>query len=299
MTDLANKRGTWINQFALPAPDLFVARGKQVDYVMIKYGHPDYEKLAFDAGIPWLAERMGESGVGSQNGPANAQQYANELADQAMQPGCVGAVINLEEGDGGWHTDDGSATRGLVETFKSRCPLLPLFASIDTRGNRPNYPYQQVLAELCDGVMPEVYPGAFGLPATASFATSLTPLMLMKWNGKDVLPTFQTYSPPDVSVLDEVSELTSLYNQHKIQGANSYTMGHATDDQWAASLGFKPALMPAPMPPPPAPVLSAEVITALVALRKAWVAQWTAIADHGTALEAAALADYWRKLVGA
>ena len=37
---------------------------------------------------------------------------------------------------------------------------------------------------------------------------------------------------------------------------------------------------------------------ALLALRKAWVEQWTAIAQRGTVQEALSLADYWRKLVG-
>lgn len=292
MTVLKDKRGTWINQYAQPDAATFVARARQVDYVVIKYGMASYEEIAADTGIPWLAERMAESGADSQNGPANADRYANQLADQALQPGCIGAVINLEEADGGWHTDDGSATRWLIETFRARVPDKPLFASLDVRGNRPNYPYQQICAELCDGVMPMIYPGAFGLPADVAFASALTPLFLTRWTGKDILPTYQTYSPPAVDVFAEVTVVNGLYGAGKIQGANTYTLGHATEPQWLASLGFKPAT--GHMPPLP----EVDVAAALVALRKAWMQQWTAVAERGTVEEASSLAAYWRKLVG-
>jgi hypothetical protein len=290
MTVLRNKRGTWINQYALPSQTLFQARGRQVDYVVLKYGLAQYEAWAREANIPWLGERMGESGAGAQSGPANAALYANQLADQALQPGCIGAVINLEEADGGWHTDDGSATRRLIETFRARTSV-PLFASLDTRGNRPNYPYQQVCAELCDGVMPMVYPDAFGLPADVAFGTALTPLMLSRWAGKEILPTYQTYGDADVP--SQVAVTEDLYRQGKIHGANTYTLGHATDEQWSASLAF------VPVAPAPAPLPNIDLAAALVALRKAWVLGWASITDHGTVGEAVALADYWRKLVGA
>lgn len=286
MTVIRNKRGTWINQFSQPNVNVFTSRVRQVDYVVIKYGLAQYEQWARDAGVPWLAERMGEP-----NGPAAAVMYANQLADQALQPGCIGAVINLEEADGGWHLDDGTATRLLIETFRSRCPGIPLFASLDTRSLRPNSPYQLVCAELCDGVMPMVYPGAFGLASQNAFNASLTPAMLARWAGKEVHPTYQTYSPPPVSVSAEVWVVAVLYNQHVIHGANTYTLGHATDEQWEASLGFRP-LPPATADPDPA------IVAALVALHAAWVKQWTAIADHGSVSEAVALADYWRRLIG-
>jgi hypothetical protein len=289
MSILAGNRGAWMNQWAPPKPD-WPVRGHQVDHVIIKYGMKPYEVTAFEEGIPWLGERMAENGVGSQDAPAHAMEYANELANQVLQPGCIGGVINLEESDGGWHLDDGSATRLLISTFRSKIPSKPLFAALDTRANRPNSPYQQVCAELCDGVMPMVYPGAFELPAHISFAVAITPLLRAHWRDKDILPAYETYSPPDVDVDDEVLNLNLLYTQGLIQGASSYTLGHATDSQWLSSLNFKPGVQSVALPP--------DVAAALMALHKAWVDQWTLIATKGTVQEMWALADFWHKLVG-
>jgi hypothetical protein len=134
------------------------------------------------------------------------------------------------------------------------------------------------------------YPGAFGLPSDRSFASALTPLLRSRWAGKDILPTIQTYSPPDVDVLSEVDCLTYIYATGAIAGANTYTLGHATDEQWAAWLLFKPGPQSVPLPP--------DIAAALIAIREAWVVQWTAIANHGNFAEAAALVAYWAKLVG-
>jgi len=280
-----------MNQWAPPKPD-WPVRGHQVDYVIIKYGMKPYEVTASEEGIPWLGERMAESGVGSQDGPAHAIQYANELANQVLQPGCIGGVINLEESDGGWHLDpDGSGTRLLIETFRSRVPNKPLFAALDTRANRPNSPYQRVCADLCDGVMPMVYPGSFQLPARISLDAALTPLALWRWSGKDVLPAYQTYVtdfPCDVD--DEVLNLNILYAQGKIQGASAYTLGHATDSQWLSSLNFKPGPVVVPLSP--------DVVAALVAIRKLWIDTWTAIATKGVIGEADALLAYWHGILG-
>ena len=76
----------------------------------------------------------------------------------------------------------------------------------------------------------------------------------------------------------------------EIHGANFYTLGHATQGQWNRCLEFLP--MPLAQQPP------TNTQAALLALRKAWVEQWTAIAQRGTVQEALSLADYWRKLVG-
>jgi hypothetical protein len=291
MSNLKGKRGSWINQFAQPSHQLFIQRGKQVDYVVIKYGMATYEVTALQFGIPWLAERMGESGVGAQNGPAHAAQYAQELAAQANQPGCIGAVLNLEEADGGWHTDEGWSTITLIKEFQRLAPGAPLFASLDTRGNRPNYPYQRACAALCDGVMPMVYPKAFGLSASASFASAITPLLRERWAGKDILPTYQTYDGADVP--SQVAELDRLYSIGHIAGANSYTLGHASGQQWQQSLAF------APVAPPPPPATAPDLRAALVAMRTLWVNGWHAIEQSGTVGEAVAFADFWKRLTGA
>lgn len=289
MSILREKRGTWINQYATPPPDLFVHRAGQVDYVIIKYGLKEYEKLAHQSGIPWLAERMGESGTGDQRGPSRAVTYGTELANQANQPGCVGAVVNLEESDGGWHTDDGGGTRELIDTFRKLAPGKPLFASLDTRGNRPNSPYQRALAAACEGVMPMVYPAAFGQRADVAFAAAITPLVRASWNGKEIIPTFQTYDKADVP--SQVAELDKLYRAGTIDGANSYTLGHATDAQWDASIAFSPA---GQRPQPSQP----DVAPALKTVRALWIDTWHAIEQKGTVSEATALAEFWRNLSG-
>lgn len=291
MTALKGKHGSWINQFALPSTETYLARARQVDYVVIKYGQAKYEKLSHENGLSWVAERMGESGVGSQNGPAFAKIYATQLANQAKQPGCIAAVINLEEADGGWHTDNGDGTNTLIGVFRALAPGVPLFASLDTRGNRPNYPYQRVCAEKCDGVMPMVYPGAFGLPASTAFASALTPLMYSRWSGKEVIATYQTYKPPNYNVWDEVHVVQDLWNKGKIVGANSYTLGHASLEEWNASLQLHLQHQQVPLPPPP-------LNEALLQIRKMWEAQWKAIAERGTYEEAVALTQFWKKILG-
>lgn len=288
MTVLARKRGTWLNQFAKPTHQMFVTRARQVDYTVIKFGMKVYEETAAQFGIPWVAERMGEEGAGTQNGPANALKYAEQLAAQANQPGCIAAVINLEEADGGWHTDDGWATLRLVSRFRQLCSK-PLFASIDTRGNRPNYPYQRALAATCDGVMPMVYPTAFGQSAAVAFRSAVTDLMRARWAGKEIIPTYQTYDAADVP--SQIAQVNSLYSSGIAVGANSYTLGHATQAQWDASLAFIPAPVAPPAPPP-------NVDGGLVALRKLWVDGWHAIEQRGTIGEAAAFVDFWKRLVG-
>lgn len=291
MTVLAHKRGTWLNQYAQPSHQLFVARARQVDYVIIKYGMATYEQTATQFSIPWVAERMAESGAGSQNGPSQWKKYATELANQANQPGCIAAVINLEEADGGWHNDNGWATLALVNEFRALAPGKPIFGSLDTRGARPNYPYQRAAAAVMDGVMPMTYPTAFQQPANVAFAATVNPLVRERWAGKEIIPTYQTYDGADVP--SQIAQVGSLYNSGVIQGANSYTLGHASDAQWVASLAFTPA--PAT---PPAPAPAPDVIEALVRLRKLWVDGWHAIEQRGTIEEAVSFTQFWRDITG-
>lgn len=300
MSVLKDKRGTWINQYAEPAASQFLARTADVDYVAIKYGQETrdgrafYESLAFSTGRPWVAELMPE------RGQAFAEEDGRHLGEQAAQPGCIAAIVNMEEADGSWQEDDGSRTSVFIDSFQAAAPGVELFASIDPRGNRPNSPYQLVLADRCAGVMPMIYPAAFyptrfdGYVARA-FADCLTPLLLQRWAGRDVIPTFQTYdavSPDDITI--EADQCRQLYDTGTIVGANSYTLGHASDAEWAASLAFAPHVQ-APPAPVPAPGTD-DYIAALHALRAAWTAQWRAIADVGTSPEASALAAWWAKL---
>jgi hypothetical protein len=296
-TAIYGKRGAWLNQYAEPSASAFQARARQVDYVIIKYGQetgPDgkafYEALCRSAGVPWLAEKMPE------RGPAYAVEDGRLLGEQAIQPGCIGAVANLEEADGNWHTDDGSRTRALIAAFRVTAPGVPLFASIDTRGNRPELPYQRVLAELTEGVMPMVYPLAF-YPSKPpgfvdqSFNDCITGLVFARWIGKEIHPTIQTYGAlTSTEVVDEALQAQELFNRRSVHGMNVYTLGHATPEQWAAAMMFK-GTAPA-LPPPP----NVDLQAALIALAKAWVSQWSAIAAKGTVQEAVSLAAYWQRL---
>ena len=306
MSILYGKRGTWVNQFAQPTLEEFDAGMRPMEYVVLKWGlngagigGPNsgvYERQAASLGKDWLAERMAESGEGSQDGPRHAALYAEQLANQANQPGCVGAVINLEEGDGGWHLDNGDGTRLLINTFRTKAPGKPLFASLDTRGNRPNLPYQRICAGLCDGVMPMVYHAAFQQSPATAFAVAITPLMRERWAGKDIIATYQTYDvrkelPIQTDVMAQVAELRSLYARGIIHGANSYTMGHATPAQWAASLAFepKPHVITSPKP---------DVAAALAEIRKLWLEGTHQVEQKGTIQELAAWSRFWEKLAG-
>jgi len=247
MTVIRGKRLGWINQFNQPSPADFKSRVVQVDGAIIKFGHglAKYEALAREVGRPWLAERMGESGIGDQQGPSRALVYARDLAEQANRKGCIGAVINLEEADGGWHTDSGSGTRQLIQEFRHLAPVgMPLLASLDTRLGRPNYPYQQVCADLCDGVMPMVYPAAFrpGMApgfVEAAFRDCLTDLLYVRWAGKEIHPTIQVYDAMSpAAIRAETRALTDLLRAGMIHGGNFYTINHATQPQWEAALTF-------------------------------------------------------------
>jgi hypothetical protein len=281
----------------MPNRSVFVERARQVDYVVLKYGMGRtfgeagfYERLAVSVGVPWVAEVMGEWGVGSQDGPAHAITFADRLADQALQPGCIAAVINLEEADGGWQRDNGNATHALLDRFAARTfGRIPLFASIDTRAGRPSYPYQAALASRCSGVMPMIYPAAFKQSAERAFSAALTPLMLDRWRGREIIPTIQTYDITPGLVTDSVRALSQ--RAQVLAGGNFYTLGHATREVWSAALAYRPV---ASAPPAPPPVV--DTAHALRALAEAWRKGWTAIAERGTVAEAGAYAEWWKRI---
>lgn len=285
------KKGAWINQYAQPSFDVFMDRADDVDYIIIKYGLGGYEKLAVEAGKPWAAELMAEDGAGVQTAPARATMFGQMLAEQALQPGCGGAIINLEEADGGWHSDDGNATRRLIARFRTvTAGRVPLYASLDTRGNRPDYPYQRVCAELCDGVMPMVYPKAFGQTPKRAFEASITPKLLAAWKGKPVIPTIQTYDAIGGNAVYKQLELARLFD-----GVNAYTMGHATALEWATVANHKLASKPIELP---LPSVEANLALGLAQLRVRWLEAMIQLAKEGTADEVAAFAALWKNLEG-
>lgn len=285
--DIRGRKGAWINQYALPAPDTFMDRAEDVDYLIIKYGLVSYEKMAVEAKKPWLAEVMAELGAGSQNAFTQPQLFASRLASQATQPGCVGAVLNLEEADGGWHNDNGTGTRALILDFRRRLAgkSMMLYASLDTRGNRPDYPYQRVCAELCDGVMPMVYPKAFGQSPQVAFNASINPKVLARWQNR-IFPTIQTYGGIGAGPTFEQLQIARQFN-----GVNVYTLGHASSSEWTIVAAHKLASEPAPVAP-------ADLPLALARLRTQWLETLAQLALHGNADEVAAFAAYWKNLTG-
>ena len=276
--DFKGKRGAWLNQYALPELQTFSERAAQVAYVILKYGFPQYERLAYNGKVPWLAEIYPYD-----NDPA---RYANLLADQAGQPGCVGAVVNMEYGSdhtvAHWDTDGGARTTLFINTFHDRSTL-PLFASIDTRGNRPTMPYQKVLATRCEGVMPMIYPQEFGQSVDAAFQAAITPAMLAAWKGKLIIPTIQTYN--NISVADVVRQ-TQLGNT--FDGVTAYTIGHATAEEWNAFISE--------LASEPTHFAGTDVASALASLRVKWLETMGQLALKGTPDEVAAFASYWKGL---
>lgn len=228
MFDLRGLKGAYLNNYAVPTAGAFVDRIKQVDYVVIKYGMGDFEKLATHASVPWLAEIYPYRPSAKDNG--------SELALQAKQPGCVGAVVNFESGTSpgvaDWDSDDGSATRDFVTSFRAQAPGVPLYVSIDTRGYRPTMAYQRVLLELADGVFPMVFPKEFqqGVPLAIA---SVMPGCAGWWQArKPAIVTFQGYN--GIGVADVVDQVRELAADPRVDGVNIYTIGHASDAEWDA-----------------------------------------------------------------
>lgn len=291
MFSIVNKKGGWVNQYSAPTDAVFVERAKKVDYIIIKYGMSSYERLCQALAMPWLAERMAESGAGSQNGPSNWLQYASELAAQANQPGCVGAVINLEEADGGWHLDNGSGTRALINKFRQLAPGKPLYASLDTRGNRPIASYQQVCAQLCDGVMPMVYPKAFGQSPDQAMVVAVNNTLKQAWGAKPIIPTIQTYN--GVGPVSVVQQITAARNIGA-KGFNAYTLGHASAQEWAevaASSMFGPVV-------PPTPPVTVPTAEQLLRGRVGHLEAMMTLALKGTPDEIVQYAAYWKRATG-
>ncbi len=290
--NIIGRKGAWINQFAQPSPDQFLERARQVDYIVIKYGLPQYELVCRQLGIAWLAEVMAERGVGDQTAPNYASEFGKRLADQANQTGCIGAVINLEEADGGWHRDSGSRTVELINTFRRLCPNKPLYASLDTRAGRPNYEYQKVCAQLCDGVMPMVYPKAFGQSAAEAFNASINQTFVSKWAGKPIIPTIQTYDGIGPVV---VNGSVAAATDHCVNGVNAYTLGHATESEWRAFVEAPAQFAGHPAYTPPE-VLDPRV--ALLVARVRFLEAMCQLAVSGTADEVLAFATFWKQASG-
>lgn len=240
--------GAWHNQYNNRSLTECVERAQRarLDFVIMKYGYPVYERAYQEAGIPWATERF-----------VYADQPENEggmLAD-AVDAGACFAVINAEEG-GGWEVAENGAAKmaWVIHTFRLRHPEVPLYACLDTRGDRLSHPYQQMALERCDGIMPMIYPGAFYRHQPGGYIAQAFDDALA---GKDfgdqrVYPVLQSYGwdyPPGQSRTMGANGITvqdalaGVYPGHSF-----YTLHHATDAEWDAVCALKPEPKPEPDP---------------------------------------------------
>ena len=211
------------------------AQRAKIEGVIVKYGAPATEKAYSAGGVRWATERYAyrDDPVGEGTKLANA-----------VDAGAQFAVINAEEGPGGWGplTDTGPAMTALIDTFRARHPGTPLYASIDTRGDRLRHPYQQVMLLRCNGVMPMIYPGAFRPSQPDGYITLAVVECLQ---GKDfynlpVFPTLQSYPwewPKNSGQIhtmgpEGIRLQATGAGIYCPEGINFYTIHHATDAEW-------------------------------------------------------------------
>jgi hypothetical protein len=216
--------GAWYNQFGWLSLDKMVERARSLPlpYITIKYGYPGVERAFAAAGIPWGTERFVY--------PDQPVEEATMLAN-AIDAGGRFAVVNAEDW-AGWAETDITPMRTLLDVLFYRHPDLQVFASIDSRGDRNNLPFQHELISRCTAVLPMIYPLAFyqsrpPLYVRAAFSTCLDGKDFL---GKPVYPTIQTYDGIGTpAVAQEIAEV----RYRGLPGYNIYTLGHATDDEWA------------------------------------------------------------------
>lgn len=215
------------------------AQRAKIEGVIVKYGSPATEKAYANGGIRWATERY----VYSNDPEGEGTRLAN-----AIDAGGAFAVINAEEGPGGWGPTEYTrgAMNAIINTFRARHPRVPIYASIDTRGDRLSHPYQQVMLLRCNGIMPMIYPGAFR-PSQPDGYITLAVIECLQ--GKDffhlpVFPTFQSYSwewpkgSGQIRILGPagIQRQAALLQPYgvEIQGFQFYTIHHATDAEWDA-----------------------------------------------------------------
>jgi len=208
------------------------AKDARLAGIVIKYGYPQVERAFTAAGIPWAVERYVYIGQPE----AEGQKLAN-----AVDAGAVAAVINAEEGEGGWGPgiNTGPAMERLIAAFRARHPTVELYASVDTRGDRLQHPYQQVLRRNIAGWLPMVYPKAFRPACPAGFVAAAFRDCIdnRDFGGIPVYPTIQTY---DEIGARYVEEQTGEVHRRGLTGYQAYTIAHATDAEWAAIVADTP-----------------------------------------------------------
>ena len=247
------------------------ARLAGIDALIIKYGDPAFERAIAAAGIVWGVERF-----------AYAAQSAREgamLAD-AVDAGAAFAVANCEPNDGGGWGAAGAevAIRELIDAFRARHPLTPLYIAADLRRGRSlDAPFvreaardRRVAGETgVDGWMALVYPKAFGQSVSAAFDAAYPAPRYLRLPCAPVIQTYDDVGP--AVVREQVTEARG-------RGAASlsiYVVETASDDELRAIAAAN--AKPAPLDP-----------ALLRAVAAAYVRGAVAILDHGTPSELAA-----------
>jgi len=207
-------RWAWINNYAVPNNTDLVARAKDTDGVIVKWGMQNVRTILTGAGIPYAVEAYVKP-----DEPA----WGPRLADWATG-GAAFVVINAEVE---WEPTDGTVMESLLKSINRAAPNTELYASVDTRGNRLQLPYQKVLARYITGWMPMIYPLSFQQSPAQAFVSCLHG---KNFSGLPVLPTIQLY--------DHIGALAVTNQLHEVEsrdlpGCQAYTLGHATAEEWA------------------------------------------------------------------
>ncbi len=228
-------RWAWWNQYSRVPIATCIERAKEakLNGVIVKAGYWGTMEDFRQAGIA--------VGVEAYTYPNRTESDAADLL-MGLDRGAQFIVINAEVE---WEGHDSLPMERLIANIRERAPDVELYASVDTRGNRTRLPYQRVLAERITGWMPMIYPKAF-YPAMpigyvhAAFHDCMT--SGQDFNGKPVLPTIQTYDSMGAAAV--IRQLQEVYRREvgnrELGGYQAYTIGHATDEEWAVIVADAP-----------------------------------------------------------
>lgn len=224
----AEGRWAWWNQYMPQSmtTDRLIDRAKEakLDGVIVKGGYWGVMDAFQSAGI--------RVGVDVYTYPHTPFADADILV-HGIRNGAEFAIINAEAE---WEQpDSGEQMRQLCERVKDAFLDVEMYASVDTRGGRMSLPYQQALSRYITGWMPMIYPKAFQQSVVHAFSASLDGHL--PWADKPILPTIQTYD--GIGVATVTSEIAQCYARG-LKGYQAYTIGHATDAEWAVIVNDAP-----------------------------------------------------------
>lgn len=220
-------RWAWWNQYGRLPIATCIERAKEakLDGVIVKAKYWGTMEDFRRAGIPIAVEAYTK--------PNRTESDAADLL-AGLDRGAQFIVINAEVE---WEGHDSLPMERLIHNIRGMAPDVELYASVDTRGNRTRLPYQRVLAEHIMGWMPMIYPKAFYPAMPLGYVHAAFNDCMDTWqsfHGKPVLPTIQTYdSIGAAAVIRQLQEVHRRVVTGDTAGCQAYTIGHATDEEWA------------------------------------------------------------------